>query len=391
MSNVAFHWDGQEVSAPAGLTVAAAGFLLGRRVLQRSRALREPRGYFCGIGRCHSCAMTIDGTGRRLACQEHVREGMWVDTLDGDPPPPTVAAPAVTSLPASGCEVLVIGGGPAGRAALRAAVATGAATLAVTAGGDAAGFVRATVWGVFGRGAEWTVTAGAGSVTLRPAATVICSGASEVGPPVRHGTRPGVMTATALWRLLDQGVVLRPFLYGEEPFLGHAVAECRRRGLAPAATADTAQAGVLDVLGSDGVTGVVTGSGTVAADALVFCTPPQPHLELVQAAGADLYWDAAVGGYVPAFDPSLHTSVAGLFVAGAVAGAHTAEQAARQGEIAGLAAARHAAGTPALPADWTPVLGAARAFGVEPLEPRAWAARAGDRRLAPDQWLRDRS
>ncbi len=400
-------WDGDEVAVPAGITVAAAGFLAGRRVLQRSRSLREPRGYFCGIGRCFGCAMEIDGAGRALACLHRVYEGMRVATLDGDPSTPTIeasqaahgqggAAPEVLSV-----DVLVVGGGAAGRAALAAAAQAGARVAGVTAGvagrggGQAApdfpDFRRGTVWGDFDRGREWAVWTGDGVLAIRAPTVVIATGASEAGLPIRHGTRPGVMTATAMRLLLEQGVApgARPFLYGEEPFLGRAAADCRRHGVAPAGTAVTASVRVLDVRGGDGVTAVVTSAGEVEADALVFCTPPQPHLELVQAAGADLYWDEAVGAHVPAFDRSLQTSVAGLFVAGGVAGAHTAEQATLQGHIAGRAAAVAATGAPLPAADWDPVLQAARAFGAEAVEPRAWAARAGRRRIAADQWLRD--
>jgi sarcosine oxidase subunit alpha len=419
-------WDGDEVVVPEGITVAAAGFLLGRPVLQRSRSLREPRGYFCGIGRCFSCAMTIDGVGRHLACQCPVRDGMRVEVLDGDPPLPTVVADAPSAddgadLREGTCDVLMVGGGEAGRAALRAAAEAGARVVGVTAdltgrrpagpGGD--GFRRGMVWGVFDHGREWAVWVGGRTAVLRPLAVVVSTGASEVGMPVRRGTRPGVMTATALGRLINQGVSpgRRIFLYGREPFLGRAAEACRRWGLSLAGCADVSALRVTEVRGGDRVAGVVVaghsdatagdapgedGEREVAADSLVWCTPPEPHLELVQTAGADLFWDEVLGAHVPAFDRTLETSVPGLFVAGGVAGAVTAEQARLHGWIAGRAAAARAgvmprSGDELASADWDAVLREARTFGLEPVEPRAWAARAGERVTVADQWRRDQA
>ena len=43
----------------------------------------EPRGYFCGIGRCTNCVMTVNGDPNVRTCITPVEEGMVVETQDG--------------------------------------------------------------------------------------------------------------------------------------------------------------------------------------------------------------------------------------------------------------------------------------------------------------------
>lgn len=43
-------------------------------VLRISR-LGEPRGIYCGMGYCHECLVTVDGTSNVLACLTDARPG----------------------------------------------------------------------------------------------------------------------------------------------------------------------------------------------------------------------------------------------------------------------------------------------------------------------------
>ena len=61
--------DGEHLIAVEGEPIAAALLASGRRTMRRTARLGEPRGLFCGIGRCTDCVMTVDG-------QPNVRTGV---------------------------------------------------------------------------------------------------------------------------------------------------------------------------------------------------------------------------------------------------------------------------------------------------------------------------
>lgn len=75
--------DGRPVSARNGEPVWAALMAAGIVVAHYTHKLREPRGAFCGIGRCTDCAMTVDGVPNTRTCVTPAREGMVVETQDG--------------------------------------------------------------------------------------------------------------------------------------------------------------------------------------------------------------------------------------------------------------------------------------------------------------------
>lgn len=75
--------DGHEVEACEGETVAAALTAAGRRTLRTTARAGAPRGYFCGMGVCHDCLMTVDGLPNVRACMTPVRDGLRVETQRG--------------------------------------------------------------------------------------------------------------------------------------------------------------------------------------------------------------------------------------------------------------------------------------------------------------------
>jgi hypothetical protein len=79
---------------------------------------------------------------------------------------------------------------------------------------------------------------------------------------------------------------------------------------------------------------------TIEADALLVGYGFVPRAGLAQAAGCRLEPRPAVGGWVPARDADLQTTVPGVFAAGDGAGVAGALVAALEGRLAGLAAAR---------------------------------------------------
>ena len=80
---VAFEVNGVTCRASRGITVAAA--LLNAGLWGVRRAGRtDLRGPLCGMGICHECRVTIDGTPHRRACLVPLAEGMVVRTTTDD-------------------------------------------------------------------------------------------------------------------------------------------------------------------------------------------------------------------------------------------------------------------------------------------------------------------
>jgi predicted molibdopterin-dependent oxidoreductase YjgC len=80
---VSIYVDGQEVRAFEGESVLAALWASGRHRLHTTARAHESRGFFCGIGVCFDCLVTIDGVVSVRACVEPVRSGMNI-TLQRD-------------------------------------------------------------------------------------------------------------------------------------------------------------------------------------------------------------------------------------------------------------------------------------------------------------------
>ena len=80
---VSFTFDGREIAAYAGETIAAALLANGIDTFRQSLELGRPRGFFCGIGRCSSCCVIVDGAPDVRACVTPVRPGMDVRTQKG--------------------------------------------------------------------------------------------------------------------------------------------------------------------------------------------------------------------------------------------------------------------------------------------------------------------
>ncbi len=75
--------DGKPVTAFEGETVASALMAAGKRVFRHTKKKGEPRGYFCGLGRCTDCIMTVNGAPQVRTCITVVEEGMRVETQEG--------------------------------------------------------------------------------------------------------------------------------------------------------------------------------------------------------------------------------------------------------------------------------------------------------------------
>ncbi len=75
---VQFEFEGQTVRGRPGQSVAAALWASGITQLRRTSEDAAPRGYFCGMGICFDCLVTIDGRRNCQACLVPVADGMQV-------------------------------------------------------------------------------------------------------------------------------------------------------------------------------------------------------------------------------------------------------------------------------------------------------------------------
>jgi sarcosine oxidase subunit alpha len=75
---VRFVYDGRELDGLAGDTIGSALYANGRRVFSRSFKYHRPRGLLCCSGRCPNCMMTVDAVPNVRVCVEPLRAGVEV-------------------------------------------------------------------------------------------------------------------------------------------------------------------------------------------------------------------------------------------------------------------------------------------------------------------------
>ncbi|HEX7888080.1 MAG TPA: (2Fe-2S)-binding protein [Ramlibacter sp.] len=91
--SVAIEFEGCQILAAEGTTVAAALLLKGVGPFRSTPVQSSPRAPYCMMGVCFECLVEVDGKPSRQACLTLVREGMVVkrqlgasalDVPDGD-------------------------------------------------------------------------------------------------------------------------------------------------------------------------------------------------------------------------------------------------------------------------------------------------------------------
>jgi sarcosine oxidase subunit alpha len=132
---IEFQFDGRTLTGHEGETIAAALHAAGVRVLRKSIKRSHPRGFFCAIGRCSSCLMTVDGVPNVMTCVTRLREGMRVETQVGKGAIAPAGAPAPSALEPDEpfdlgtVPLAIVGAGPAGLSAAIAAGRLGVASV----------------------------------------------------------------------------------------------------------------------------------------------------------------------------------------------------------------------------------------------------------------------
>jgi D-hydroxyproline dehydrogenase subunit gamma len=76
--SVSFSFEGREIEALEGDTLAAALLAAGINSLRDAAVSGTERGPYCMMGVCFECLVEIDGAGHQQACLIPVRQGMDV-------------------------------------------------------------------------------------------------------------------------------------------------------------------------------------------------------------------------------------------------------------------------------------------------------------------------
>jgi sarcosine oxidase subunit alpha len=419
-----FTFDGKPVTAFEGDTIGSALYAAGQRTFSRSFKYHRRRGLMCVAGQCPNCICSVDGAPGARACIEPAREGLVVEHVNATPslehdvmeitdragtkftPPgfyyktfirPRKLWPLYEKVlrNAAGlgklreqqperewrteyrrrhADVLVVGGGIAGRAAAAAAAGAGADVVLVDeglagltepldgveliAGGSALGSFDGLV----------PVWQGDTLHQIRAAQLVFATGTIEQPLVFAGNDLPGVMLTGGALRLAqtyavapgkraviatttDRGLVaaqalraagveivavcdLRPDVNelgrelrraGVPVFAGHTVIEARgRKGV---------QAAVIGALNP----GFAVDEHALDCDLVLMSGGAMPATSLLLQTGAKTEYDERRGHF------ALSALPAGVFAAGEVSGVTGDTAVAASGELAGLQAA-HAAG-----------------------------------------------
>ena len=119
-------FNGLTVSGIEGQSIAALLFSNGIKGLRNSKS-GDKRGFFCGMGVCYECAVTVNGISGKKACLESAKDGLDVRSLDYKAPhnliPPL--APEYQINPEKKFDVVIIGSGPAGLMTARTFIGKG--------------------------------------------------------------------------------------------------------------------------------------------------------------------------------------------------------------------------------------------------------------------------
>ena len=81
---ITFTFDGVELTARDGQSVASALIANEERITRLTRHEGRARGLFCGIGVCFDCLITIDGVRNQRSCITALRQGMVIEVQDGN-------------------------------------------------------------------------------------------------------------------------------------------------------------------------------------------------------------------------------------------------------------------------------------------------------------------
>jgi sarcosine oxidase subunit alpha len=395
-------FDGRPLDARPSETLVQTLARQGLPTLQRSIRYHRPRAPYCGIGACTSCLVRVNGVPNVRACQYVPGPGDRIETENSWPSPrndllgvldtifsrgldtlhgfrrPRFATPlyhrVVRSLagygrlpdarpaspapdrPPETTDVLVVGGGTAGREAARCLAAAGSPPLVVERDRSDPGIAGirwiggATV--VFlpppeaeGRPFRAVAVDGRTSRLILARRVLVTTGGYD-GPLLFPGNdRPGVMTADGAASMTGEGEAppfRRALLFGGSARIATLLDRFGERVEAVAAPGsihgDVAERAarlelplyprslLVEATGRRRVDSVrfrTRGGGgafSVDVDAIVLAHRRLPNPQLFFQAGARMEWRGGGGAYFPELTAAGTTTVPGLFAAGEAAG-----------------------------------------------------------------------
>ena len=125
-----FYFQKKKIVGEDGDTIASALHAAGVRTLTTSLKYESPRGFFCGIGKCSSCLMRVNGIPNVRTCIAPLTEGIHVE-MQGKLAELPDAVFSGKPKKIIDVDVLVVGAGPAGLCAAIESAMQGVSVLIV--------------------------------------------------------------------------------------------------------------------------------------------------------------------------------------------------------------------------------------------------------------------
>ena len=75
--------DNHPIRAYEGETIAGVLSAIGIRQIRHAPQLKDPRGFYCCMGSCHGCLVTVDGRPNERACVTPVQAGQHITLQEG--------------------------------------------------------------------------------------------------------------------------------------------------------------------------------------------------------------------------------------------------------------------------------------------------------------------
>ncbi len=424
-------FNGRPVRAFEGESIAAALHAAEQPVWGRSLKYHRPRGLFCMDGHCSGCLMRIDGVPNLRACMQPCKAGSRVESQNAFPSVETDLLAAVDFLFAKGmnhhtlmtgspllnkatgrvvrhlsglgelptaiadtveksallhCDVLVIGGGPAGLQAAIAASRPGNTIVLVDEGLALGGSLRTdprfgpsfvqdlldtarereitlmpqtTAIAHFGEDAdpvdpEQTIVSDSKRLTrIIAKATVHATGSYAQNVAFENNDRPGVIAMRAAGRLLLDYQILPA---QSMCFVGRSDAsEALRKALIDVGCdvhqVDPAKERIVACTGHSSVTAAIIQNTDddirreIPCQLIVIATTPSPASELARQQGATTTFSDEGGGFAVQVDERGQSTAPGVFACGDVCGYIGPECAMQAGRQAGRSAADYVEAT----------------------------------------------
>lgn len=114
---VSFYFNKTKLQAAKGEMLSSALFANGIKIFGHHHHDNSPQGIFCANGQCARCTVIANGVPVK-SCMTALTENMIVESVEGLPELPEVnTKPQLADIETIKCDVLVIGGGPAGLSA----------------------------------------------------------------------------------------------------------------------------------------------------------------------------------------------------------------------------------------------------------------------------------